>query len=1692
MYKHLFSRKNLTSFILLPLFFLSGLLISQEITVFGQVYSVTNNSFQPITGASISIDDIDEIAYSDSTGNYSISFFVDLIGPITVTCEAEGFTTISETFFPDGTNYELNFIMNPQQNDDITFLIGFVFENNCDECPIGGTTISAYNINSPSDEVYSTQSGDSGHYNLELPINPMYGFEFNVTAHHPDFLMQNVNLEIGPNGATHNFSLVLNDPDPELGVYGHVYGPSINGMLLPISGAMISVWSLDIDDVFYTTESNEDGYYEIQFGPGSYSLICEKEGYQPFNTEFWVGNVPVNLPITLQLQTGGGNIIFSGTVSGAVGDWLPAYEPLTGARVQVFFANDQLNEYVETYTDDEGQFTFFVDDSLNGFPLFQEALVRVSAEGFVTQENWMNFYDWPITHDYYLELQTEPNDVFLSGNVYSPSSDDPNQIISIGGALLQIYGGFSGGLLDETMSNDAGYYSFDEVVTAANHIVVSAEGYVTQEHPLPGYNIEYPIEMDFYLELQTQPNDAFLSGNVYSLFSDDPNQINPIGGALLRIFGGFSGGLLDETVSNDAGYYSFGEIVTAATLIEISAEGYHPQEHPLPMYSDEYPIEMDFYLVPLTDPQDTGWAVGMVTAQFSQEGPTFPVENAVITAYPQWGYYESYESVTDANGLYSLELPVMFWLWEINCETEWGSYSQNVYIQSGNEVEVSFHFDTWITNDLPAPYDLIAEIAGDPDNLNAAALSWSYDILPDLTIEPVFNIYANILSPLGIEWVLVGETEELEFLYTLDINIFPLDEICFQVKAQAMGQESEPSNTACLTQTDPECFDLSGIDFGDCEMVLGIGWDGEECISISGCGTEVDGVEYSQYFFESMDECVGTCGDVELTGWIFGTVTGQLSPMGPVFPIAGVTIGATPAWGYMPVYETETNDDGNFELELAVWADWIVTCTTELGTQSQIINVFANEGTQIDFHFNSWDNQVPDPPYNLVAEYDPSPGNISEVFLTWDYQPFPDPTLLPLFNIYANLMSPNGEEWVLVGTTDIAEFIFIAEDNSLPVEDLCFIVTALSEGMESEHSNIACVNSHQEDCMDLSGIDFGPCDMILGIGWNGDECVWISGCSWETEEMDYSEYSFDSFEECVDACSYSPPPETAILYGTVNYLWDDAVELIAGAQIVAFSEDGQMYETVTGGDGGYELAMIGGGYSITCVLPETGESQSEQVYIDAGDMVNLDFWFGEFEPQFALTGMVFGITSNGDTQPLSGAHVVIYYENGVIIDAYTNEGFYWIDVPDSGQYQVMVSAEGYIDTEAVADVNGIAEYNFFLVPLDDYMLLVELSIGNVNTMPGDTVMVPLHVDIPRSVSGIQFTLVDDPDVATAINYESNLDCFSADFNDANGSAITIFFSIEGCILEEGSYDFATISYYIDPEVSIGDVIELWPEDVTISDPNGLPMEYLLSGGMITIGLPGDVNTDGDVNVLDIVNLVSYILLVEDPSDDQFSGGDINGDNILNFLDVVQIVNIIIGYDDLGNYSTGGSASLLIDHQSLKLEGFNVGGFQLRSNSGFSIIDTNLPEDWTLRSNRNMLIAYSTGEPLNGEISIQFSGKLTVDDLLVSDAAGEKISTEFVAVPEQFRLYANYPNPFNPQTTIRFDLDEPNRVSLKIYNILGEEVTELTDQYLPAGYHEFVWDASNQSDGLAKQTSSIYFVRLIAGETTLVQKVILMK
>jgi photosystem II stability/assembly factor-like uncharacterized protein len=87
--------------------------------------------------------------------------------------------------------------------------------------------------------------------------------------------------------------------------------------------------------------------------------------------------------------------------------------------------------------------------------------------------------------------------------------------------------------------------------------------------------------------------------------------------------------------------------------------------------------------------------------------------------------------------------------------------------------------------------------------------------------------------------------------------------------------------------------------------------------------------------------------------------------------------------------------------------------------------------------------------------------------------------------------------------------------------------------------------------------------------------------------------------------------------------------------------------------------------------------------------------------------------------------------------------------------------------------------------------------------------------------------------------------------------------------------------------------------------------------------------------------------------------------------------------------------------------------------------------------------------------------------------------------DNYRLYQNYPNPFNPVTTIEFDLPKSAKVTLKIFNILGEEVTTLLSESLPSGFHSCQWDARNYPSG-------IYYYLIQAGDFRDVKKMVLMK
>jgi hypothetical protein len=90
-----------------------------------------------------------------------------------------------------------------------------------------------------------------------------------------------------------------------------------------------------------------------------------------------------------------------------------------------------------------------------------------------------------------------------------------------------------------------------------------------------------------------------------------------------------------------------------------------------------------------------------------------------------------------------------------------------------------------------------------------------------------------------------------------------------------------------------------------------------------------------------------------------------------------------------------------------------------------------------------------------------------------------------------------------------------------------------------------------------------------------------------------------------------------------------------------------------------------------------------------------------------------------------------------------------------------------------------------------------------------------------------------------------------------------------------------------------------------------------------------------------------------------------------------------------------------------------------------------------------------------------------------------------SLPKEFALYQNYPNPFNPSTLVRYDIPASVHVTLKVYNLLGQEVATLVDETQRAGRYGVNWNASGFASGM-------YLYRLQAGSFVEVRKMAVVK
>jgi hypothetical protein len=117
-------------------------------------------------------------------------------------------------------------------------------------------------------------------------------------------------------------------------------------------------------------------------------------------------------------------------------------------------------------------------------------------------------------------------------------------------------------------------------------------------------------------------------------------------------------------------------------------------------------------------------------------------------------------------------------------------------------------------------------------------------------------------------------------------------------------------------------------------------------------------------------------------------------------------------------------------------------------------------------------------------------------------------------------------------------------------------------------------------------------------------------------------------------------------------------------------------------------------------------------------------------------------------------------------------------------------------------------------------------------------------------------------------------------------------------------------------------------------------------------------------------------------------------------------------------------------------------------------------------------------------------KITGEDRILFIDRYEYLSTVSEGIPTVFALHENYPNPFNPSTTLRFDLPEVSDMTLTIYNMLGQKVKTFKMQSTPAGYHSITWDATND---LNQQVGAgVYLYQLQAKDFVKTRKMVLLK
>ena len=257
---------------------------------------------------------------------------------------------------------------------------------------------------------------------------------------------------------------------------------------------------------------------------------------------------------------------------------------------------------------------------------------------------------------------------------------------------------------------------------------------------------------------------------------------------------------------------------------------------------------------------------------------------------------------------------------------------------------------------------------------------------------------------------------------------------------------------------------------------------------------------------------------------------------------------------------------------------------------------------------------------------------------------------------------------------------------------------------------------------------------------------------------------------------------------------------------------------------------------------------------------------------------------------------------------------------------------------------------------------------------------------------------------------------------------------------------------------------------------------------------GDANFDGTLDVSDLVAIVDLIIEGNGQSPDALCAADVDMNSNVNVGDIIAVIYAILGDDGVARYDNLAKEAVINIGTDLYLESDGlIQGAQFtlvhESLIDIKLVDTYISDykthDYSDYFKTIVILATDGSVGLSDIATI--SGEYKISESIVINMNNEQIVTRESLQIERFELAAAYPNPFNPVTYMDLLVPQNGFISVKVYNLTGQEVATLIESEMlgSSSPYQLRWDASSVASGM-------YLVKAYGYGKILTQKLMLIK